>query len=79
MLPLDEPTATIEKDAELKVISSLFIFPDLTVTAIIRDLELSSLFVEVLQVKDKKIEEVNQLNMISDEVVGNNPEVITYC
>lgn len=78
MLLLDESTASHDKEAELKVFSSLPIVPELNVIAINRNLELLTLFDEVHQVKDEKIEEVIQLNTLSVEVVYSNSEVITY-
>ncbi|ELA40930.1 uncharacterized protein VICG_02019 [Vittaforma corneae ATCC 50505] len=67
ILLLDESTASLDKESEHKILSSVLKMQNLTVIAIIHNLELISLFNKVLLVNDKKVEEVSQLNVLGDE------------
>lgn len=67
VLLLDEPTASLDKESEYKILSSILKMQHLTVMAIIHNLELVSLFSKVFLVSNKKVKEVDQLSMLEEE------------
>lgn len=68
ILLLDEATASLDKRSEDEIFNSLLKREDLTVMAIIHNLELLQLFDRILLVQDGKIEELNKEEISADKL-----------
>lgn len=73
ILLLDEPTASIDKEAEESIMRTLLSTPDTTVLAIVHNIDLLPLFNKVLLVEDKKVHEMTPLEFRQN--VGFNSSV----
>lgn len=60
ILLLDESTASLDKESEHRILKIILGIPELTVMAIVHNLELIPLFDRVLLVNDKKVEEIEK-------------------
>lgn len=58
VLLMDESTASLDKKSELQVMKKIMDMPNLTVLAIVHNLELLKLFDKILLIKDSKIKEI---------------------
>lgn len=75
ILLMDESTANLDKESELKIFNAIMKIPGLTVLAIVHNLDLIPLFDRVLSVKNKTIEEKTQTILAEDEIFGACPAI----